>query len=164
MHKWWQHQICTKKCVNPKIQAYNDFFKAAMPFYLLYKAILSESTQIWLNLPPFLSSNFWLYPYNCTKMRVKLHIYWFTAAIATFFIAGTECPGANFIPLETSLSILFSINPLHCWSRDWVNPSKRGGMDRVSRGQSPREIPRSSPIARGKPCPSLLFYLDLHSI
>ena len=42
---------------------------------------------------------------------------------------------------------------------DWVNPSKRGGMDGVlqglagllrgiSRGRSPREIPRSSPASQ----------------
>ena len=59
---------------------------------------------------------------------------------------------------------------------DWVNPSKRGGMDGVfqglagllqgiSRGGSPREIPRSSPASPRKTLsiPTLLlgfaFYL-----
>ena len=38
---------------------------------------------------------------------------------------------------------------------DWVNPSKRGGMDGVFRGLAG--------LALGKPRPSRLFYLDLHS-
>ena len=52
---------------------------------------------------------------------------------------------------------------------DWVNPSKRGGMDGVfrglagllrgiSRGGSPREIPRSSPVSPRK-TPSILTLL-----
>ena len=47
----------------------------------------------------------------------------------------------------------------------WVNPRKRGGMDRVFGGRSSREIPRSSPASPRKiPCiPTLLlgftFYL-----
>ena len=33
-----------------------------------------------------------------------------------------------------------------------------------SRGPNPREIPRSSPASLKKPCPSQLFYSDLHYI
>ena len=53
---------------------------------------------------------------------------------------------------------------------EWVNPSKRGGMDGVfrglagllrgiSRGRSPREIPRSSPASprKARAFPTLLF-------
>ena len=57
----------------------------------------------------------------------------------------------------------------------WVNLNKRGGMNGVfrglagllrwiSQGQSPREIPRSSPASPRKHRPSRLFYSDLHSI
>ena len=55
----------------------------------------------------------------------------------------------------------------------WVNPSKRGWMDGVFRGLAGllRGISRGrclskilSPASPRKPCPSRLFYLDLHSI
>ena len=72
------------------------------------------------------------------------------------------------------LGLYFPVHSSWTYSRkyypvDWVNPSKRGGMDGVfrglegllrgtSRGRSPREIPRSSPAS-----PTLLlgftFYL-----
>ena len=50
---------------------------------------------------------------------------------------------------------------------DWVNPSKRRGMDGVFRGLAGllRGISRGAALpARGKHRPSLLVYLDLHYI
>ena len=62
-----------------------------------------------------------------------------------------------------------------CFFLYWVNLSKRGRKDgvfqalagllqEISWGRSTREIPRSSLASQGKPCPSQLFYSDLHSI